>query len=167
MLTRSIIPILALIGLAARADDAGIEFFESRVRPVLMEKCFSCHSAQAKKLKAGLRLDSRDAALRGGDSGPAVIPGDPAKSRLVEAISYNNVDLAMPPKEKLADQQIADLTTWVKMGAPWPSGDTKVAASLEEFDLHKRKREHWAWRPVVPPNTPAVKDLKWPRDPID
>src|SRR5688572_26837044 len=99
MRIRWIISFLALIGLNVRADDAGIEFFESRVRPILVEKCFSCHSAQAKKLKAGLRLDSRDAALKGGDSGPAIIPGDPAKSRLVEAISYNNVDLAMPPKE--------------------------------------------------------------------
>jgi hypothetical protein len=150
-----------------RADE-GVEFFESRVRPVLVEKCFGCHSSQAKKLKGGLRLDSREGVLKGGDSGAAIVVGAPEKSRLIEAISYKNVDLSMPPKEKLSVGQIADLTAWVKMGAPWAGGAGPAGATKGEgFDLQKRKREHWAWQPVKVMEPPAVKDARWVRDPID
>src|SRR5215218_1414903 len=111
-----LILLAALAIPALAADDAGAQFFESKVRPLLADHCYSCHSSQAKKLKASLRLDSRDGALKGGESGPALIPGSPEKSRLIESVTYKNVDLQMPPKDKLSDQQIADLTTWVKMG---------------------------------------------------
>src|SRR6185295_11048733 len=94
-------------------DPAGLEFFEKKIRPLLADRCYSCHSATATKLKAGLRLDSREAALKGGDTGPAVVPGTPEKSLLVEAVSYKNIDLRMPPKGKLSEGQIADLTDWV------------------------------------------------------
>src|SRR6516225_9166041 len=85
---------------AAAPDPAGVDFFEKRIRPVLVEYCYKCHSGQAKSVKGGLRLDSRDGLLKGGDTGPALVPGNPEKSRLVEAINYKNVDLQMPPKGK-------------------------------------------------------------------
>ena len=91
----------------APEDPTGIEFFEKKIRPILVERCHSCHSATAAKLKGGLRLDSLEAALKGGDSGSALVPGQPEKSRLVDAVSYKNVDLRMPPKGKLPAEQIA------------------------------------------------------------
>ena len=110
----------------ARADDAAAaEFFEKQVRPILVENCFPCHSQQTKK-KGGLHLDSRSAILKGGDSGPVLVPGEPAKSRLITAIGYTDVDLQMPPKGKLPDAAIASLTAWVKMGIPWPNSAVMV-----------------------------------------
>src|SRR5687767_11641060 len=103
--------ILLTAAATAHADD--VTFFETKVRPVLAEHCYACHSAKAKKLKAGLRLDSREAMLKGGDTGPALVPGAPEKSLLIDAISYKNVDLTMPPKGKLPDAILADLTAWV------------------------------------------------------
>src|SRR6516165_2981390 len=88
------------------SDPVQVEFFEKRIRPVLAEHCYSCHSAQAAKLKGGLRLDSRDGMLKGGDMGPAVVPGEPDKSRLMTAIKYGDIDLQMPPRGKLPDQVI-------------------------------------------------------------
>src|SRR5437762_6416502 len=105
---------------AAESDSDGVRFFETRIRPVLAENCFKCHSAESEKIKGGLRLDSSEGLLNGGDSGPVVVPGDPEKSLLIKAVRYTDKDLQMPPKDKkLADRQIADLTAWVKMGAPW------------------------------------------------
>src|SRR5262245_19597889 len=97
-----------------------VEFFERKVRPVLVEQCFGCPAG--KKKRGGLRLDSRAGLLRGGDSGPALVPGEPARSRIVQAIGYQG-NLKMPPRSKLPDAQIADLTAWVRMGAPWPGGE--------------------------------------------
>src|SRR6185312_2157208 len=104
----------------------------------------------AKKLRGGLLLDSREAMLKGGDNGPALVPGDVAKSRLIVAVGYRDVDLQMPPRAKLGDGAITDLTAWVKMGAPWPA-DKKVAAGpgKGDFDLARRKQEHWCWRPLA------------------
>ncbi len=145
------------------------DFFENKIRPLLAQHCYSCHSSQAKKLRAGLRVDSREALLAGGDSGPALIPGQPEKSRLIEAVAYKNVDLQMPPRGQLTPQALADLTAWVKMGAPWPkeaspepSGGTKSA-----FDLQERKKSHWAWQPIRPQTPPTVRDANWPRDSLD
>ncbi|HEY1376993.1 MAG TPA: DUF1549 domain-containing protein, partial [Gemmataceae bacterium] len=171
MRTRLLLPVLVLLPAttpAAAADPAGAEFFETKVRPILADHCFGCHSATAAKLKGGLRLDSRAGVLRGGDTGPAAVAGDPAKSRLVAAINYTDVDLQMPPKGKLPAPAIADLTAWVKMGLPWP--ETAVAGasgSVKAFDLQKRKAEHWAWRPVRTAVPPAVRDAAWPLSPVD
>jgi hypothetical protein len=165
---------------AARAQEgnsgvAAAEFFENRVRPVLVENCYRCHSAKAKKLKGGLRVDSRESLLAGGDNGPAIVPGHPDKSRLIEAIGYENADLRMPPKGKLPPQAIADLRKWVERGAPWGpsresvSGPTpeKPNAASAAFDLQKRKREHWAWQPIRPTQPPFVKQRDWPRSAVD
>src|SRR5688572_32804289 len=90
------------LGAPPQPNPADAEFFESRIRPLLVERCYECHSAGAKKLKGGLRLDSREGALKGGETGPALVPGDPSKSRLIEAVRYENADLEMPPKDRLS-----------------------------------------------------------------
>ncbi len=153
--------------LSVRAADpaAGVEFFEKRVRPVLVESCYKCHSAQAEKVKGGLLLDTRDAVLKGGDSGPALVAGEPEKSLLIKAVRYTDEDLQMPPKnKKLSAEQISDLETWVKMGAPDPrTNATKIAASV----VTEESRKHWAYRSVRSPAPPAIKNSKWVQSPID
>jgi hypothetical protein len=160
---------VAALPAPAQAQDAvSAEFFEKKVRPVLVEHCYKCHSADAKKLKGGLRLDSRDGLLRGGDTGPAIVPGNPEKSRLVEAINYKNVDLQMPPKGKLPDAVIADLTDWVKRGAAWPNEQKPTAAAGKDgIDIQERKKNHWAWQPIKVSPAPIVKHVLWPQSPID
>src|SRR5262249_38323975 len=114
--------VLAVSSSAAQSSD-GFDFFEKKIRPVLVERCYKCHSAQAEKLKGDLRLDSREGFLRGGESAtPAIVPGDAERSRLIEAIRYKKEDLQMPPPKqgKLTDQQIADFVAWINMGAPDP-----------------------------------------------
>ena len=102
-------------------------FFENRIRPILNNQCLRCHSAAEGKVKGGLALDTREGALKGGDSGPSVVPGNPDKSVLIKAIRYTDANLQMPPKgEKLSDQQIADFVSWVKMGAPDPRSGSRV-----------------------------------------
>jgi hypothetical protein len=146
---------------AARADDpAGVEFFEKKVRPVLADRCYGCHSATAKKLKGGLRLDTRDGLLRGGDSGPALVPGDPDGSLLIKAIRYADPGLQMPPKDRLSPQQVADLEAWVKRGAPAPH---TLAAGGPAAPAGK----HWAFQPPHDPPLPAVRQAAWVRNPID
>ena len=152
-----------------RADPAGVEFFENKIRPVLVEHCYSCHSAKAKKIRGGFRLDSRAKLLEGGDLGGDVTPGDPGKSLLIEAVCYKNTELQMPKDGKLPDAVVADLTAWVKMGAPWGKDDGPVASVPVKpaFDLQQRKHDHWAWRPIRATEPPAVKDAAWPRGPVD
>src|SRR5580704_1105111 len=104
------------IGSTPRAAADDFEFFEKHVRPVLVDNCYKCHSATSEKLKGGLLLDTRDGMLKGGDTGPCLVPGDPEKSLLIKAVRYTDKDLQMPPKDKrLSDGKIADLVAWVKM----------------------------------------------------
>jgi cytochrome c553 len=163
----AVLLVLSLLASGRAAAGPADEFFERRVRPVLVKRCYSCHSATAKKLRGGLRVDSRAALLAGGDSGPAVVPGAPEKSKLIEAVLYTNVDMQMPPRGKLAAAEIADLAAWVKAGAAWPGAAAAAAGASTGFDLQKRKREHWAWKPVAPAPPPAVHDARWARTPID
>lgn len=135
-----------------------LEFFEKRVRPILVESCHRCHSADAEKLKGGLLLDTHEATLKGGESGPALIPGHPEQSRLIEAITWENPDLQMPPRRKLSDAQIADLSEWVRQGAPWPAGPAPRPAISDKAAEANRGRDHWAFQPLsvqVPPATPS------------
>jgi hypothetical protein len=159
--------LLGLIPPAAAADPAALEHFEKKVRPVLVKHCYRCHSAKSEKLKGGLRVDGREALLKGGDSGPAVVPGEPDRSRLITALRYADVALQMPPKGKLPAAVIADLTQWVKQGAPWPDDGSQSAEVRKDFDLQQRKKRHWAWRPIGRPEPPAVRDTSWPRSPVD
>ena len=142
-----------------------MEFFESKVRPLLAQNCYQCHSAQAKILFSNLRLDSRAAVLNGGDRGPGIVPGDPSASQLIQAVRYENLE--MPPSGKLSEDQIEVLVRWVEMGAPWP--DLEVAgakASGEKMDL-AASHDHWAWKPVQKVSPPPVRDAHWPIHPID
>ncbi len=154
----------AASGAAATAD-----FFESRIRPVLVEHCHSCHGAGAEKLKADLRLDTRADLLRGGESGPALVPGDPDRSLLLRAVSYEDPDLQMPPKTRLPPGTVADLRQWIRDGAPWPASPapTPPGTARRGFDLAHRKASHWAWQPVSRPAVPVVKAADWPTDDLD
>ncbi len=155
-------------GISAAAEPAeSVEFFEKRIRPVLSEQCYKCHSSTSEKLKGGLMLDSREALLKGGDTGPAITPGDPDKSLLIEAVRWKNSDMQMPPKKSLAPAQIADLEAWVKAGVPWPQEAGVKVAKKNIFDLEKRKQEHWCWQPLLSAQPPAVKDTAWPRADAD
>jgi len=159
----------ALIAAAAQAQDATKEqtdFFETKVRPVLSENCYRCHSADAGKDKGGLMLDTREGMTKGGESGPAVVPGDPGKSVLIKAIGYLDPDLQMPPKgEKLSAAQIADLTAWVKMGAPVPASAAAIKSKLS--GLTDKARGHWSYRPMQVPKIPINKNQQWCRTPVD
>jgi len=159
-----LIPLFAaFVAVGAESTSEQVEYFEKQVRPILAERCYKCHSAQSEKQKGGLLLDSREGILKGGEDGLVITPGSPEKSKLIEAINYQNPDLQMPPKGKLPDQQIATLTEWVKMGAPWPITETgKTATVTTTFDLEKRRREHWAWQPIKTQRPPAVKNKSWP-----
>lgn len=144
--------------------DTPDEFFEKKIRPALVANCLSCHDTQ--KQRGGLRLDSRAAMLKGGDTGPALVPGDVAKSRIITAIGYKEIGFQMPPRGKLSDAVIADLTKWVAEGAHWPAGDKTTAAQGNKFDLADRKAAHWSWQPLRDPVIPAPKD-DWARSASD
>ena len=153
--------LFSLFALAARAVAADptpeqAAHFENKVRPLLVEHCYSCHSAKTPKHpKGGLRVDGRKFLLAGGDTGPSLVPGDPAKSRFIQAVKYGDPDLLMPPKGKLPPAAVAELEAWVKAGAPWPNDTAAVAEPTNEFDLAQRKKDHWAWQPVTKPAVPA------------
>ncbi|HMC28762.1 MAG TPA: PSD1 and planctomycete cytochrome C domain-containing protein, partial [Verrucomicrobiae bacterium] len=159
--------LIAVFGTAATVRAAsidhsdGFEFFENKIRPLLVERCFECHSTSSKKIKGGLTLDSRDQLLKGGDSGPAIVPGAPEKSLLIKAVRYGNKDLQMPPKHQLAATEITLLEQWVKMGAPDPRTNT---ASMQAV---KAASTHWAFQPVSDPCIPTVRNARWPSRPID
>ena len=150
---------------ATPATKEGLEFFEKNVRPILIDRCYECHSAEKNSSKGGLILDSMDGAYKGGDEGPSVVPGDLEKSLLIKAVRYTDPEFSMPPKKtggKLPDDKIAILEEWVKMGAPMPSGG---AAKLT--GLTGKARDHWAFQPVTKPTVPEVKNRAWVKTPID
>ncbi|MEI6233027.1 MAG: PSD1 and planctomycete cytochrome C domain-containing protein [Planctomycetota bacterium] len=140
----------------------GVEFFEKHIRPVLADKCFTCHSAKSEKIKGALLLDSRASSLKGGATGPAVVPGDLEKSLLIKAVRYKDEKSQMPPDEPLTDQQIADFETWVRMGAPDPRS---VATSVTP-DLAKAK-EFWSFKKPVLPAIPTLNNNDPKLMPID
>src|SRR5262245_34876490 len=133
-----------------RADEprANLDYFEREVRPILADTCFKCHGAD--KQESDLRLDSRARLLQGGISGAAIVPGQPDQSLLISAIRHQG-DLKMPPQGKLTEAQIAAITHWVKVGAPWPSAATAGA------DSKGPAQSHWAFQPVRDPPVPVVK----------
>ena len=145
-----------------------VEFFESKVRPILVDHCYQCHSANAEDLEASLLLDSKQGWQRGGDSGPAIVPGDVEQSLVIQAIRYQeDVVSGMPPKSKLNDDAIGILEQWVSMGAPDPRTEPNSSAAIEAFDLQSRAESHWSWKPIGRPEPPATKNESWPRNEID
>ena len=147
---------------APAADD--VAFFERDVRPLLVEHCLECHGED--KQKGGLRLDSRPGWHAGGDSGPVIVPGEPGRSRLIEAIGYGNEDLQMPPKQALPPAAVAVLTEWVRRGAPDPRQAEPGAARAPAMTL-EQARHHWAFRPVASPPVPSPAGLPPDAHPID
>ncbi len=152
----------AALSLSRVSADDGAAFFEKKIRPLFVEQCAKCHSAEAAKVKGGLRLDSRDAILKGGDTGAAITPGEPEKSLLIQAVRYTDKELKMPPPKggedrKLSDTQIAALEEWVKMGAPIPAAFTSANDSAK----------HWAFQPISNPPVPAVRDQSWVKTSVD
>ncbi len=151
----------ASASMAAQVTSDGLEFFESKIRPVLVEQCYRCHSAQSEKLKGELFLDTTEGMTKGGKSGQAVVtPGDATRSLLLSAISYTNSDLQMPPKKQLPAQVVADFAAWVEMGAPDPR--TNGAPGIV-----RKPMDHWAFQRVKATKLPDVQDKTWPRNEID
>jgi hypothetical protein len=139
-----------------------LDFFEKKIRPVLVQKCYGCHSKDAKEIKGGLVLDTRDGIRRGGDSGHAVVPSDLDTSLLIEAIRFESIE--MPPKEQLPSEVIADFVKWVEMGAP----DPRQGPSLIKREINfEEAKAHWAFQQIENPKPPAVKNADWPRSEID
>ena len=140
-----------------------LNFFESKIRPVLVEHCYECHAAESKIVQGGLRVDHRDGLLMGGDSGAAILPKQAEKSLLLKALRHE--DIKMPPKRKLPDSVIKDFESWIAMGAPDPRV-AKEPKSLRTIDLAEG-RKHWAFQPVVAAAVPDVTNATWPLDPLD
>lgn len=156
----------ASIHAASTADDvqrAQMAFFEKEVRPVLVNRCYECHGE--KKQKGSLRLDNIGFIKAGGDSGPALVAGDPDKSLLIEAVRFQSPDFEMPPKEKLPEKEIAILEKWVKMGAPWPETEASRVA-VDENGFTEEDRKYWAFQPLSNPVPPAIKS-PWIRNDVD
>ncbi len=151
--------------LASETEPASLEFFEKEIRPLLVNHCYECHSAETATPFAGLRLDRRDDLIKGGVSGPAIVAGKPDESPLIHRVQGRPA--LMPPTGALSDAQIQSLIEWVRMGAPWTDPAAVSADSGEGFHLEARKRSHWAWQPVRSVSPPAVNDTNWPLHPMD
>ncbi len=153
----------ALTSPAASVADQR-DFFEMRVRPVLAKNCFTCHTTAR---MGGLEMSGRDALIKGGKSGPAIVPGDAEKSLLVQAVAQTHERLKMPPQGKLAESEIADLRAWIKDGAIWPESAPSKNAKAGEYVITPEQRAYWAFQPVRKPDPPAVKDKNWGRSTVD
>ena len=143
---------------AAQATD----FFENKVRPILAENCYDCHTTAE---MGGLRVDSRERLLQGGKSGAAILPGDPDKSLLIQAVRQTG-DLKMPKGGKLKPAEVQALTEWVKMGAPWPETKAAVKSSPGKV-ITPEQRAFWSFQPLKDPPVPAVKEKSWAKTNID
>ena len=157
--------VAVVAGETSKATPEQLQFFETKVRPILVAHCHKCHSG--KEPKGDLGLDSRGGLLAGGESGDVVVPGQPEKSLLVEAI--NRTSIEMPPDKKLADADIATLTEWVKIGAPWPEGPGSNGPSLSKSrgKITDEDRAYWAFQPVRKTAAPEIEKDGWSRGSID
>lgn len=158
---------LSLLGISAFGADTPNAFFETKIRPLLAEKCYSCHGEE--KAKGGLRLDHIDAITKGGESGPALVKGAPEESLLIEAVLRSNPDFSMPPKdaEALSEAQITNLKKWITMGAPWPDTEIFTEVERDENGFTAKDRNWWAVQPVSEPNVPTDAGGDWAHNPID
>ena len=170
-MNRLAVLLLALACLVSRAEadeprdftQQQLTFFETKIRPVLVEHCYECHAAGAKIVQGALRVDHRAGLLRGGDSGPAIVPKQAEQSLLLKALRYDEFE--MPPKGKLPDSVIRDFEAWIAMGAPDPR-EAVADPMIRSIDFEEG-RKHWAFQPVTDPQLPAVKNESWPLDPLD
>jgi hypothetical protein len=157
----------ATLRAAAAPSPEDVRFFEDAIRPILENRCYECHS-HGSKIKGGLTLDSRQGLLKGGDSGPAIVPGKPDESRLLKAVRRADEKLQMPPKaeKRLTPEQIAALEKWIGMGAPDPR--TSDAARIAPQDvIRQASSRHWAFQPIVKPAVPQPKNSERVRTPVD
>jgi hypothetical protein len=141
-----------------------VEFFESKIRPVLVQHCYECHAAESKTLRGGLLVDSRQGLLLGGESGAAVVPGEPEESLLISALRHDGFE--MPPQQKLSQVIIDDFEKWIRDGAEDPRRGTPEVARPSSIDI-EAGRKHWAYQPLRTPVIPAVKNNSWPNSEID
>lgn len=156
---------VSFVASPAQAETpAAEEFFEKEVRPLLIENCLKCHGDR--KPKGGLHLTSRDAVLKGGESGPAAVAGKPEESLLIRAVRYNDTP-QMPPKRKLTERQIAVLTRWVQLGMPWPRKSDTVAMATSAFQISEEQRRFWAFQPMKVLTPAGVRDTTWPKSAVD
>src|SRR5262245_21218834 len=140
------------------------EFFELKVRPLLSKNCFACHTDAT---MGGLQLNSRESVLKGGKSGPAVVPGDPEKSLLIRAINHTDPKLEMPPPGKLTPDEIAVLEAWVKDGAVWGRPSNAPISSASDYVIAPEQRAFWSFQPVKAHQPPKVRNRSWVKTPID
>ena len=159
VLYRSFSIILVATGPAAFGIDPA-EFFESRVRPVLVANCYACHTATR---LGGLELTSREALVKGGNSGSAIVPGKPDESLLMKAVSYSHPKLKMPPSGRLRDRELEDLAEWIRAGAIWP----EKRLTQKSKAITPEQRAFWSFQPVRKPDPPATRNTLWPKTPID
>ena len=163
--------LVVLIFLPVEAQTIDLSFFESKIRPVLATKCYGCHSSKLKAPMGGLVLDTKAGMTAGGATGKEIIPGKPAESRLIKALSYSDPDLQMPPTGKLPDSVIQDFTQWIAEGAPDPRVDVAASATQSPAPLRGMSiedgRKWWAFQPVHETPAPAVKNANWARNKID
>lgn len=149
----------------AKASPEALAFFETKIRPVLANNCYSCHGKDAQI--AGLRLDSREALIKGGDSGTSLVPGDPEKSLLLQVVRHSG-KIKMPQGGKLKDSEIADLAEWIKMGAPWtPKAAANAGGTGKPSTVSTLSAPLWSLQPVKKPVLPAVKNAMWCKAPLD
>lgn len=153
--------------IGGAAEPESLDFFEAKIRPVLIEHCYECHSVESGKAKGGLRVDDREAVLRGGDSGPALVPGKPEESLLLAAIRHSDPDLEMPPrKDRLSDSILKDFGVWIAAGAVDPREKANGKDGRTGNDFESRK-QHWSYLPPVAPALPATKRSDWSLSDID
>ena len=154
---------------AARSEtnEAQLEFFEKKIRPLLIDNCYTCHSAST-NAKGGLRVDDRNGLIQGGNSGPAVVPGQPEKSLLLQRVLHKDAKKKMPLEGKpLTHEQVADLTLWIKDGMAWPALNVPASVGKPKAWYEDLKKSHWAWQPLTDPKAPSVSDAAWPKDDVD
>lgn len=159
--------LLLVFGTLGADDREGLDFFEAKIRPVLIEHCYECHSIESGKAKGGLRVDDREALLHGGDSGPALVAGKPAESLLLTAMRHDDPDLTMPPrKPRLADSVSDAFEEWIASGAPDPR-DPGANATGPTGGRAPGWRDHWSYRPPVSAAAPEVDDEAWSKTTVD
>src|SRR6185437_15760917 len=162
--------LFGVFAVTAWAQSPGTELFEKEIRPVLVERCYGCHSSKLKSPMGGLTLDTNAGMRSGGNGGAVIVPGNPGASRLLKALSYNETDLRMPPTGKLPEEKIAAFEKWIAAGAPDPREETAASAPAPApkkgmpIDIG---RKWWAFQPVLPLEEPRVRNSKWPKQKID
>ena len=164
------VALLLWLSLPARSqDDAatrdGLDLFEKRIRPVLVNQCYSCHSAGAQKIKGNLVVDTREGLLKGGDTGPSIVPGKPDQSLLLKALKWSEEDFKMPPKKRLPADVVADFETWIRKGAPDPRAAAAPASKKPAINVSEA-RHSWPFTPLAEPAAPPLHDAAWAWTPL-